>query len=79
MRDRAAIEFPDVDDWPDLTDAFGTLLADFDDDGPVDISGPLRVTRLGDTFYVVGRGICTRVKNRKEGKDLIRRFEHEVF
>jgi len=38
MKDRAAIEFPDVDDWPDLTDDFGTLFLDFDDVS-VDISG----------------------------------------
>lgn len=46
LDDRAVTKFPDVNEWPDLTSEFGTLVLDFDDVS-VDMSGPLRITKLG--------------------------------
>ena len=43
----------------------------------IDTSGPLRVLRLRDGYYVVGQGICFPVKDREEAMDLIAEMDLE--
>ena len=50
----------------------------FSDGVNIDTSGPYRVIRLRDGYYVVGQGMCCPVANREEGMELIKDFEREV-
>ena len=50
----------------------------FDDGVNIDTSGPYRVIRLRDGYYVVGNGTCCPVETREEGLELIEAFERGV-
>ena len=43
----------------------------FNDGVNVDTSGPLRVIRLRDGYYVVGNGMMIPVEDRKEANEVI--------
>ena len=46
-------------------------LLKFSDGVTIDTSGPLRVTRKRDGYYVVGEGMSIPVDSREEGKEII--------
>lgn len=48
----------------------------FNDGVNIDTSGPLRVLRLRDGYYVVGQGICFPVDSREEAQELIKEMSH---
>jgi hypothetical protein len=48
----------------------------FNDGVNIDTSGPLRVLRLKDGYYVVGQGMCIPVADREEAQELIREMSH---
>ena len=48
----------------------------FNDGVNIDTSGPLRVLRLRDGYYVVGEGMCIPVESREEALELIREMSH---
>ena len=50
----------------------------FNDGVNIDTSGPYRVIRLRDGYYVVGNGTCCPVDSREEGIELIKDFESGV-
>lgn len=50
----------------------------FSDGMEFDTSGPLRITRRRDGYYVVGNGMLIPVADRDEATDFIRRFTKEV-
>ncbi len=50
----------------------------FSDGMEFDTSGPLRITRRRDGYYVVGNGMLIPVADRDEAADFIRRFTKEV-
>lgn len=49
----------------------------FNDGMTFDTSGPLRVTRRRDGYYVTGQGMLIPVEDRQEGRDLIKQMEKE--
>ena len=46
----------------------------FNDGVSIDTSGELRVLRLSDGLYVVGRGMCIPVNNSEEAVETIRQM-----
>ena len=46
----------------------------FNDGVNIDTSGPLRVLRLRDGYYVVGQGMCVPVCDREEATKVIEQF-----
>ena len=48
----------------------------FNDGVNIDTSGLLRVLRLRDGYYVVGKGMCIPVESREEARELIREMSH---
>ena len=50
----------------------------FNDGVNIDTSGPYRVIRLRDGYYVVGNGTCCPVETYEEGRELIKDFESGV-
>ena len=46
----------------------------FNDGVNIDTSGPLRVLRLRDGYYVVGQGMCIPVCDREEATKVIKQF-----
>lgn len=44
----------------------------FNDGVSINTSGPLRVTRRFDGYYVVGKGTCIPVDSYQEGEEFIR-------
>jgi hypothetical protein len=49
----------------------------FSDGMKFDTSGPLRVTRRSDGYYVVGEGMLIPVADREEGKQMIADMEQQ--
>ncbi len=49
----------------------------FNDGVNIDTSGPLRVLRLKDGYYVVGNGMCIPAVDREEAQELIKEMSHE--
>jgi len=47
----------------------------FNDGVTFDTSGPLRVTRRRDGYYVVGKGMLIPVDSREEGKQVIKEMQ----
>lgn len=50
----------------------------FSDGMQFDTSGPLRMVRRRDGYYVIGNGMLIPVADRDEAADFIRRFNKEV-
>ena len=46
-------------------------MLNFDDGIKINTSGELRVIRLSDGYYVIGKGLCIPVNSREEGKEMI--------
>tara|TARA_A100001015_G_C14985583_1_gene711405 strand:+ start:421 stop:585 length:165 start_codon:yes stop_codon:yes gene_type:complete len=49
----------------------------FNDGVSIDTSGPLRVLRLKDGFYVVGQGMCVPVDSREDAVAYIKELQGE--
>ncbi len=48
----------------------------FNDGVNIDTSGPLRILRLRDGYYVVGENMCIPVESREEGQEIIKEMSH---
>lgn len=49
----------------------------FTDGLVVDTKGPLRIQRLKDGYYVIGRGMMIPINSRNEGYDIINSMKEE--
>ena len=49
----------------------------FSDGMTFNTDGPLRITRRSDGLYVIGNGMLIPVKDRKEGRDIIKELKED--